>query len=274
MLALVALSFGHVFMVFAVDPYSLRAIITGGYDEAKSPERAQRAAVREPARAAADAARRAALRSGAARAAPSRRREAVSKLWLPRRARRRGAGHRSPRLPRGGAGGRRRRAGRARARRLQLARARRARAASCAAAERWNERVERALFRHDAMNVAPAGAHAGGRALPVLLRLRRGPGLGRGARAASGALEIGGLVRAAGAADARRADGAAAHGAAPRALLRRGLVGGRGAHRRAAERARAPRRRARPTRATSTSSRSTTTITRAGTSRARCTRRR
>ena len=38
MLALVALSFGHVFMVFAVDPYSLRAIITGGYDEAKSPE--------------------------------------------------------------------------------------------------------------------------------------------------------------------------------------------------------------------------------------------
>ncbi len=38
MLALVALSFGHVFMVFAVDPYALRAIITGGYDEAKSPE--------------------------------------------------------------------------------------------------------------------------------------------------------------------------------------------------------------------------------------------
>ena len=38
MLALVALSFGHVFMVFAVDPYALRAIITGGYDESKSPE--------------------------------------------------------------------------------------------------------------------------------------------------------------------------------------------------------------------------------------------
>jgi hypothetical protein len=38
MLALVALSFGHVFMVFAVDPYALRAIITGGYDDAKSPE--------------------------------------------------------------------------------------------------------------------------------------------------------------------------------------------------------------------------------------------
>jgi thiosulfate reductase cytochrome b subunit len=38
MLALVALSAGHVFMVFAVDPYSLRAITTGGYDDAKSPE--------------------------------------------------------------------------------------------------------------------------------------------------------------------------------------------------------------------------------------------
>ena len=38
MLALVALTFGHVFMVFAVDPYSLRSIITGGYDDSKSPE--------------------------------------------------------------------------------------------------------------------------------------------------------------------------------------------------------------------------------------------
>ncbi|HEX3904724.1 MAG TPA: cytochrome b/b6 domain-containing protein [Polyangia bacterium] len=38
MLALVALSFGHVFMVFAVDPYALRAITTGGYDDSKSPE--------------------------------------------------------------------------------------------------------------------------------------------------------------------------------------------------------------------------------------------
>jgi len=39
MLALVVLAVGHVFMVFAVDPYSLRSIITGGYDESKSPER-------------------------------------------------------------------------------------------------------------------------------------------------------------------------------------------------------------------------------------------
>ena len=38
MLALVVLTLGHVFMVFAVDPYSLRSIITGGYDESKSPE--------------------------------------------------------------------------------------------------------------------------------------------------------------------------------------------------------------------------------------------
>jgi thiosulfate reductase cytochrome b subunit len=38
MLALVLLTLGHVFMVFAVDPYSLRSIVTGGYDESKSPE--------------------------------------------------------------------------------------------------------------------------------------------------------------------------------------------------------------------------------------------
>jgi thiosulfate reductase cytochrome b subunit len=38
MLALVALSLGHIFMVFAVDPYALRSIVTGGYDDTKSPE--------------------------------------------------------------------------------------------------------------------------------------------------------------------------------------------------------------------------------------------
>jgi len=38
MAALVFLSVAHVVMVFAVDPYSLRGMITGGYDEAKSPE--------------------------------------------------------------------------------------------------------------------------------------------------------------------------------------------------------------------------------------------
>jgi Ni/Fe-hydrogenase b-type cytochrome subunit len=39
MIALVVLSVAHVFMVFAVDPYSIRSMITGGYDESKSPER-------------------------------------------------------------------------------------------------------------------------------------------------------------------------------------------------------------------------------------------
>jgi len=38
MIALVVLTFGHVFMVFSVDPYSLRSIVTGGYDESRSPE--------------------------------------------------------------------------------------------------------------------------------------------------------------------------------------------------------------------------------------------
>ena len=38
MVALVVLSIGHIVMVFAVDPYSLRAITTGGYNESKSPE--------------------------------------------------------------------------------------------------------------------------------------------------------------------------------------------------------------------------------------------
>ncbi len=38
MLALVVLSLGHVFMVFAVDPYALRAMLTGRYDESRSPE--------------------------------------------------------------------------------------------------------------------------------------------------------------------------------------------------------------------------------------------
>lgn len=39
MLILTALIFMHVFMVFAVDPYALRAMTTGGYDEARfSPE--------------------------------------------------------------------------------------------------------------------------------------------------------------------------------------------------------------------------------------------
>jgi Ni/Fe-hydrogenase b-type cytochrome subunit len=38
MLVIVILSVGHVFMVFAVDPYSIPSMITGNYDEGKSPE--------------------------------------------------------------------------------------------------------------------------------------------------------------------------------------------------------------------------------------------
>jgi Ni/Fe-hydrogenase b-type cytochrome subunit len=38
MVVLVALALGHVFMVLAVDPYSLRSMITGRYDERLSPE--------------------------------------------------------------------------------------------------------------------------------------------------------------------------------------------------------------------------------------------
>jgi Ni/Fe-hydrogenase b-type cytochrome subunit len=38
MVALVILSVVHVFMVFAVDPYSLKSMITGNYDEQLSPE--------------------------------------------------------------------------------------------------------------------------------------------------------------------------------------------------------------------------------------------
>jgi len=38
MVALVVLSLAHVFMVFAVDPYALRAMTTGGYNRDRSPE--------------------------------------------------------------------------------------------------------------------------------------------------------------------------------------------------------------------------------------------
>lgn len=38
MMGIVILSFIHVFMVFAVDPYSIRSMLTGGYDESLSPE--------------------------------------------------------------------------------------------------------------------------------------------------------------------------------------------------------------------------------------------
>ncbi|HWJ22441.1 MAG TPA: hypothetical protein VNS52_08835, partial [Gemmatimonadaceae bacterium] len=38
MALLVVLALGHVFMVLAVDPYAIRSMITGWYDEGLSPE--------------------------------------------------------------------------------------------------------------------------------------------------------------------------------------------------------------------------------------------
>ncbi|MFL5606812.1 MAG: hypothetical protein ACJ8AD_10240, partial [Gemmatimonadaceae bacterium] len=38
MVLLLLLALVHVFMVFAVDPYSLRSMITGWYNRARSPE--------------------------------------------------------------------------------------------------------------------------------------------------------------------------------------------------------------------------------------------
>jgi hypothetical protein len=38
MLVLVVLSFVHIFMILAVDPYSLRSMTSGGYSERLSPE--------------------------------------------------------------------------------------------------------------------------------------------------------------------------------------------------------------------------------------------
>ena len=38
MVLVTVIALGHVFMVFAVDPYALRSITTGGYDERLSPE--------------------------------------------------------------------------------------------------------------------------------------------------------------------------------------------------------------------------------------------
>jgi DMSO/TMAO reductase YedYZ molybdopterin-dependent catalytic subunit len=63
-----------------------------------------------------------------------------------------------------------------------------------AATERFNERVERALFRHDAMNVAPAGARAAGASFPSYFIARELPVWDAAARGVW-QLEVGGLVR-------------------------------------------------------------------------------
>jgi DMSO/TMAO reductase YedYZ molybdopterin-dependent catalytic subunit len=60
--------------------------------------------------------------------------------------------------------------------------------------ERWNERLERALFRHRAMNVAPARVHAAGLAFPSYFVSATVPVWDEAARG-RWRLEIGGLVR-------------------------------------------------------------------------------
>jgi DMSO/TMAO reductase YedYZ molybdopterin-dependent catalytic subunit len=63
-----------------------------------------------------------------------------------------------------------------------------------AAAERWNERVERALFRHNAMNVAPARASAAGERFPSYFVADEVPVWDEAARGVW-RLEVGGMVR-------------------------------------------------------------------------------
>ncbi|HSZ82920.1 MAG TPA: molybdopterin-dependent oxidoreductase [Polyangia bacterium] len=63
-----------------------------------------------------------------------------------------------------------------------------------AAAGRWNERVERALFRHDAMNVAPAGAKLAGAKFPSYFVADDVPVWDETTRG-TWRLEVGGMVR-------------------------------------------------------------------------------
>jgi len=61
-------------------------------------------------------------------------------------------------------------------------------------ATRWNEKVERALFRHTAMNNAPVGARVGGAGLPSYFVSREVPVWDEGEQGVW-RLEIGGLVK-------------------------------------------------------------------------------
>jgi DMSO/TMAO reductase YedYZ molybdopterin-dependent catalytic subunit len=63
-----------------------------------------------------------------------------------------------------------------------------------AAAGRWNEKVERALFRHQAMNVAPASAHPAGARFPSYFVAAEVP-IWDPATRGVWRLQIGGLVR-------------------------------------------------------------------------------
>ena len=62
------------------------------------------------------------------------------------------------------------------------------------AAERWNERVERGLFRHNAMNTAPAGVRLAGERFPSYFVSARVPVWDEAARGVW-RLEVGGMVR-------------------------------------------------------------------------------
>ena len=142
-------------------------------------------------------------------------------------------------------------------------------------AERKNESLERALFRHTSMDVPLARARrAAGSHFPSYFISKHGARCGTRRRAACGDLQVGGMVKQPLQAHARRSRVASAHRLAPRPLLRRRLDRRRVAHRRAPRAISRDSPACSPARSTSTSSRSTTTITRAGTSTARCTRRR
>jgi DMSO/TMAO reductase YedYZ molybdopterin-dependent catalytic subunit len=62
------------------------------------------------------------------------------------------------------------------------------------AAEHWNERVERGLFRHNAMNTAPAGVRLAGERFPSYFVSARVPVWDEAARGVW-RLEVGGMVR-------------------------------------------------------------------------------
>ena len=153
--ALVVARVGHVFMVFAVDPYSLRSMITGGYNEAKSPE-ARNARPFVNLRAA-KAPRAPEPPPAPQPPGPTNEPHLAARAPSPgRRHRRRSARFLAAGLRAGG--------GALAALALAGCNSRGPRAAqgTLRAAERWNERVERKLFRPTARNVPSTRAAAAG----------------------------------------------------------------------------------------------------------------
>ena len=243
-------------------PTSLPSMITGRYNERFSPERAMAGRSTISCRGGRRASRCVPGTGGGRYVAPSRR--ACSRRASSRRSAASTAGASCWRVagrsvrpcwrPAGAAG-------------------RRARSASCNYAERKNETVERALFRHTSMDEAGTHALDAGKAFPAYFIAPTVPVLGcQGQRAVdAGGERHGGETDAT---LARRSPADAVGDAAHQPLLRRRVAGDRVVDRRPP--ARPGRRRWAPIRrrGTSTSNRSTTATTRAGTSRARRTRRR